>query len=96
MYDAEVIRHPRVKVGRVDNSHDAEVFAVLLGFGLLSDSQRAVFTKYFNDFLYGSNQEQDKSMDQWIEKCRNSTYPGIQRVAESAADYRVKPKKKRR
>ncbi|RUL66760.1 hypothetical protein EKH79_02810 [Dyella dinghuensis] len=80
----------------MDDSYDTEVSTVLLGFGLLDRAQRLAFSEQFNNFMYGSPQRQRSLMEYWSSQCRESENPTARMIAESAADYVVSKKKRRK
>ena len=71
----------------MDDSHDTEISAVLLSFGLLSKAKRAAFLDHLNKFIYGYPQKQRKQMERWLKECGASICTNVHRVAEAASDY---------
>lgn len=78
----------------MDDSYDTEISAVLLGFGMLDKAQRLVFSEHFNNFMYGSPQQQRSLMDSWFSQCRESENKTARMIAESSTDYAVGTKKR--
>jgi predicted amidohydrolase YtcJ len=71
----------------MDESYDAAISAVLLGYSALSKAQRAAFMDHLNHFLFVSPQQQRRLASEWLVLCRESKIPSVRMVAESAATY---------
>jgi hypothetical protein len=80
----------------MDDAYDSEVSAVLLYFGRLDKAQRIVFADQFNQFLYGSPQQQRQLMEQWWDTFRDSKSPSVKMICESPAKYTARRKKSRK
>jgi hypothetical protein len=80
----------------MDESYDAAVSAVLLGYSTLSKTQRAVFMDRLNQFMFVSPQQQRRIANDWLRSCQASVDPAARVVAESAAVYAAECKKPRK
>jgi hypothetical protein len=82
----------------MDDSCDAAVLAVLLGFSALNRAQRTLFLRAFNEFMYDSPLKQQRAALEWLRACQESSLPTAHVVAESAAVYfaEIKNKKARK
>jgi hypothetical protein len=80
----------------MDESCDATVSAVLLGYSALSKTQREVFMDHLNQFMYVSPQQQRRITGDWLRLCQNSADPSVRQVAESAAGYIAQTRKGRK
>ena len=76
-------------------SDDSDITVVLLSFCALDKSQRDKFVDKLNEFVFVSRQQQNRLAKGWLESCRLSSNPAVNRVAESMAPY-VLPARKRR
>ncbi|QAU22712.1 hypothetical protein EO087_00890 [Dyella sp. M7H15-1] len=79
----------------MDESYDAAVSAVLLGYSALSKTQRAVFMDLLNQFTFVSPQQQRRIANDWLRSCQTSANPAVRMIAESAAVYVIDSKKSR-
>ncbi|GLQ46167.1 hypothetical protein GCM10007862_12180 [Dyella lipolytica] len=80
----------------MDEPSDTEITAVLLGFCTLDKTKRPAFVECLNNFVYASATQQRRLVDEWLKVCRDSTDPTIKRIAESAAVYTARPRKRRK
>jgi len=80
----------------MDESYDAAVSAVLLGYSALSKTQRSAFMDRLNQFMFVSPQQQRRITDDWLRLCQSSANPSVRQIAESAATYLVDNKKGRK
>jgi hypothetical protein len=80
----------------MDESYDAAVSAVLLGYSTLSKNQRSAFMDRLNQFMFVSPQQQRRIADDWLRFCQSAADPSVRRIAESAANYLADSKKGRK
>jgi hypothetical protein len=80
----------------MDESYNATVIAVLLGYSTLSKKQRDVFLGRLNDFTYVSPQEQRRMAEEWMRSCLGASNPATRMIAEAAAVYITENKKTRK
>jgi predicted amidohydrolase YtcJ len=80
----------------MDESNDAAVSAVLLGYSMLSKTQRSAFMDRLNHFMFVSSQQQRRLVGEWLTYCMESEDSSARRVAESPTAYILGNKKARK
>jgi hypothetical protein len=80
----------------MDESYNAAVFAVLLGYSTLSKTQRNAFMIRLNDFTHVSPQVQRRIAEEWMRCCQRASNPAARMIAETAAVYITESKKGRK
>jgi hypothetical protein len=79
----------------MDASYDT-ISAVLFMYAAFSKTERKVFMRRLNHFMFVSPQQQRRIADDWLRSCQDSANPAARVIAETAAVYGIESKKSRR